>query len=183
MKGSERQLERRRALNSRSRGQTLTEFALVSPVLLLILFGILEASLLLFGVGTARFAAGEGARQESESGNAATADTLSIGVIRATALGTTNITQVQSIDVYRLTQAGNGVLTQDMANTNRYRLDGSPIGATPWPPSARNVTNGANDFLGITVHYRYNWKTGIFIFAGPLDLQQSFYIRLEPQTY
>ena len=166
-----------------SRGQTLTEFALVAPVLLLILFAILESALLLFSVGTARFAAGEAARQEAESGNAAAADALSTAVVRGTALGTTRTSQVLHIDVYKLQEQGNGALTVVPGTTDSYNLDGTARNSIPWPSAARDVKNGESDFLGVTIYYRYNWKTGIFIFAGPLDLSQSFAIRLEPQTY
>ena len=173
----------RSAAKRRSRGQTMTEFALVSPVLLLILFGVLESGLLLFSVGTARFAAGEAARQEAESGNAANADALTMGIVRGTALGTTNLAQVRHVDIYKLNQQANGTLTVAPGTVNSYNLNGTPIGSTPWPSSSRDVKNGESDFLGVTIYYRYNWKTGIFLFAGPLDLNQSFAIRLEPQTY
>jgi Flp pilus assembly protein TadG len=169
--------------NRRSRGQTITEFALVAPVLFLLLFGILESGLLLFSVGSARFAAGECARQESESGNAANADTVSIGVVNATALGQTKLATVQHIDIQRQIQQANGTLAPDGAHINSYQIDGTPIGAITWPPSSRDVINGQSDFLGVTIYYRYTWKTGLFIFSGPLNLKQSFYIRLEPQTY
>jgi hypothetical protein len=161
----------------------MTEFALVSPVLLLILFGVLESGLLLFSVGSARFAAGEAARQEAESGNAISADALSIGVVRAGAIGTTRIAQVQRIDIYKLQQQANGTLTVVPGTTDSYNLDGSARNSIPWPAPSRDVRNGESDFLGLTIYYRYNWKTGIFLFAGPLDLNQSFAIRLEPQTY
>ena len=161
----------------------MTEFALVAPVLLLLLFGVLESGLLLFSVGTARFAAGEGARQEAESGNAAAADALSLGVVRGTALGTTNLAQVQRIDIYKLQQQGNGTLTVVPNTTDSYNLDGSARNSIPWPSSARDVKNGESDFLGVTIYYRYTWKTGLFLFFGPLNLNQSFAIRLEPQTY
>jgi Flp pilus assembly protein TadG len=161
----------------------MTEFALVSPVLLLILFGVLESGLLLFSVGSARFAAGEAARQEAESGNAANADALTIAIVRGTALGTTNLAQVRHVDIYKLNEQANGTLTVAPGTVDSYNLNGTAIGATPWPSSSRDVKNGESDFLGVTIYYRYNWKTGLFLFAGPLDLNQSFAIRLEPQTY
>jgi Flp pilus assembly protein TadG len=166
-----------------SQGQTLTEFALVTPVLLLILFGILESALLLFSVGSARFAAGECARQEAESGNAASADAVSLGVVRNTALGTTKVAQIQHVDIYKLTQQANGTLTVTPGTVDSYNLDGTARNSIPWKSPARDVTNGQSDFLGVTIYYQYTWKTGLFIFNGPLNLNQTFYIRLEPQTY
>ncbi|HKW69844.1 MAG TPA: TadE family protein [Candidatus Dormibacteraeota bacterium] len=161
----------------------MTEFAIVAPILFFLLFGIFEGGLLLFVIGSARFGAGEVARQESESGNAANADLVSIQSLQKTAIGTTSLAQVTEIDIYRLIEQGNGSLTVDAAHYNRYRLDGTPIGAITWPSSTRNVVNGQSDFLGVTLQYRYQWKTGIFLAPSAVNLSQTFEIRLEPQSY
>lgn len=161
----------------------MTEFAIVAPILFFLLLGIVESGLLLFTVGSARFGTGEMARQESESGNAANADTASIKVLRATAIGTTSLATVSEVDVYHLNQQVNGTLTIDALHYNRYQLDGTPIGAITWPPATRNVRNGTSDFLGITLLYKYNWKTGVFLANAPLSLTMVYEIRLEPQTY
>ncbi len=167
----------------KSRGQAMTEFAIVAPILFFLLLGIFESGLLLFVVGSARFGAGEMARQESESGNAANADTASLAVLARTAIGTTTLAQVTEVDVYHMIEQANGTLTVDALHYNRYQLNGTPIGAITWPSSTRNVSNGQSDFLGVTLLYRYNWKTGIFLAPSSLNLSQSFEIRLEPQTY
>jgi Flp pilus assembly protein TadG len=167
----------------KSRGQAMTEFAIVAPILFFLLLGIFESGLLLFVVGSARFGAGEMARQESESGNAANADTASLAVLARTAIGTTTLAQVTEVDIYKLTEQVNGTLTVDALHYNRYQLDGTPIGAITWQPATRNVSNGQSDFLGVTLKYRYNWKTGIFLAPSSLNLTQTFEIRLEPQTY
>ena len=173
----------------------MTEFALVTPILFFLLFAVLEGSLMLFSVGSARFAAGEAARQLAESGNAANADTLSLGVIRGTALGTTTLASVVRIDFYHLVEQSNGTLLPDTSTQsdnsptsipagkiNAYRLDGTAL-AVGYPPNTRNVVNGQSDFVGITIFYQYNWKSGLVLGQPPLALSQTFYIRLEPQTY
>jgi Flp pilus assembly protein TadG len=167
----------------RSFGQALTEFAIVAPVLFFLLLGIFESGLLLFVVGTARWSTAEVARQESESGNAANADQVSITVLRNSAIGTTTLGSVNEIDIYHLNQQLNGSLTVDAAHYNRYDIYGNPLAAITWPSGTRNVRNGQSDFLGITLHYQYNWKTGVFLNGSPLQLQQVYEIRLEPQTY
>lgn len=161
----------------------MTEFAIVAPILFFLLFGIFEGGLLLFTVGSARFGAGEVARQESESGNAANADALSLQVLQKTAIGTTNLATVTEVDIYRLIEQGNGTLTVDNSHYNRYQLDGTPIGAISWPSASRNVVNGQSDFLGVTLQYKYVWKTGIFLAPSAVNLTQTFEIRLEPQSY
>jgi Flp pilus assembly protein TadG len=163
----------------------MTEFALVVPILFFMMFGILETGLLMFTIGTARLAAGEGARQAAQSGNAANADTLTLQVVRNTALGKTGIAQVVHVDIYRLNQAADGTLSQDASRVNQYNPDGSFYQGTTlkWPPSSRNVTSGQTDFVGLTIYYIYTWKTGFFLGSAPMKLNQSFYVRLEPQTY
>jgi Flp pilus assembly protein TadG len=161
----------------------LTEFAIVAPILFFLLLGIVESGLMLFVVGTARWSASEVARQESESGNAVNADQVSLQSLQKSAIGTTTLAQVNEVDIYRLIAQPNGSLTVDNSKINRYQLDGTPIGAIAWPPATRNVRNGQSDFLGVTIKYQYNWKTGVFLMGAPLQLQQVFTIRLEPQTY
>lgn len=161
----------------------MVEFAIVAPILLFLLLGIFESGLLVFVVGSARFGASEVARQESESGNAANADQVSLQVLRGTGMGTTSLATIQEVDIYKLIEQSNGTLTVDALHFNRYQLDGTPIGSISWPSSTRNVTNGQSDFLGVAILYRYTWKTGIFIAPSALNLNTTFQIRLEPQSY
>src|SRR2546425_9415015 len=111
-------MERRRRKPG-SFGQTMTEFALVVPVLFILVLGVLDGGLLMFSVGTARYAAVEGAAQAAQLGNAAAADTQTLQVIRDRA-GTDRLFSVDEIDIYKLNQDGNGNLTPDPTLSNRY---------------------------------------------------------------
>jgi Flp pilus assembly protein TadG len=164
------------------RGQTLTEFALVVPVLFMLIMGVLDGGLLMFSVGTARYAASEGSRVAAQVGNVATADSQIVGIVRST-VGTTQLFQVTEVDVYRLNQDGVGNLTPDPGHYNRYQLDGTAMGPISWPSATRNVSNGSSDFLGLTIHYTYRWKAGFFAPLGPVTTVAESYVRLEPQSY
>jgi Flp pilus assembly protein TadG len=174
--------ERSSGKRARTRGQTLTEFALVVPVLLVLIMGVLDGALLMFSVGTARYAAAEGSRVAATLGNVSNTDSQVLTTIRQT-VGTTQLFTVGEIDIYKLNQDGNGNLTQDIANTNKYALDGTPLNGTPWPASGRNVGNGTSDFIGVTINYTYTWKAGFFAPLGPLRTTAVSYVRLEPQSY
>jgi len=171
-----------RSRNPKRRGQTLTEFALVVPVLFLLIMGVLDGALLMFSVGTARYAAAEGSRLAAQLGNVSTTDTQVLTAIRNTVSGTQLFT-VGEIDIYKLNQDGQGNLTQDPSKVNRYKIDGTPMGPIPWPASGRDVGNGTSDFIGITVNYTYNWKAGFFSPLGPVRTTAVSYVRLEPQSY
>jgi Flp pilus assembly protein TadG len=158
------------------------EFAFVAPIALFLIFAVLEAGLVLFTIGTSRFAAGQGAIRDAELGNASNADTQAIQTIRTGPLASTSLATVTEIDIYRLNVQSNGQLTVDASAYNRYRLDGSAISVT-WQPGARNVRQGFTDFLGLTINYQYQWASGRLLSASPLQLSQTFDVRLEPQTY
>jgi Flp pilus assembly protein TadG len=164
-------------------GQTVAEFALVAPVLFMLILGVLDGSLLMFSVGTARYAAVEGSRQAAQLGNAATADSQTLQAIR-NKVGADHLFSVDEIDIYRLNQDGNGNLTPDPTLYNRYAADGTPLlSPEPWQPESRDVGNGTSDFLGVTVKFTYTWKTGLFQPLGPLHATATNYTRLEPQSY
>jgi hypothetical protein len=160
----------------------MTEFALVFPVLFLLLLGTLDGGLLLFSVGSARYAAGEGSRVAATLGNDDTTDDQVVRAVRDT-VSQTSLFQVDEVDIYKLDQDGGGNLTPNPTFFNRYRLDGTPLGPPPWPPSARNVSSRSGDFLGVSVNYTYQWKAGFFSPLGPVRQTATYYIRLEPQSY
>src|SRR5438309_11155446 len=134
-----------------SRGQTMTEFALVVPVLMVLIMGVLDGALLMFSVGTARYSSAEGSRVAATLGNVANTDSQVVATVRNIVSGTQLFT-VTEVDIYKLNQDGNGNLTPDTARINKYALDGTPINGTPWPAASRNLGNGTSELIGITVH-------------------------------
>jgi Flp pilus assembly protein TadG len=161
----------------------MTEFALVVPVLVMLIMGVVDGALLMFSVGTARYAASEGSRLASQLGNVASTDSQVVAIIRSN-VSSTHLFDVSEVDIYKLDQDGNGNLTPDPTLFNRYALDGTPlITPEPWPASRRNVGNGSSDFIGITIKYSYTWKAGLFAPLGPIRTTAVSYVRLEPQSY
>ena len=168
--------------HGRRRGQTLTEFALVVPVLFMLIMGVLDGALLMFSVGSARYASAEGSRLAAQLGNLASTDTQVLAAVRDT-VGNTQLFAVTEVDIHKLNQNGNGDLTPDLGHYNRYALNGTALGPLSYPAASRNVGNGTSDFLGITINYTYNWKAGFFSPLGPVRTTAVSYVRLEPQSY
>src|SRR5438552_18853768 len=111
---------RRRGRGERGYGQAMTEFAVVLPVLFMLMLGVLDGGLLMFSVGTARYATVQGARMAAQLGKAATTDDQSIRVLREH-VRATGIFTVAEADVYNLTHDASGTLTPDPVLFSRYR--------------------------------------------------------------
>ena len=110
----------------------MTEFALLVPVLMVLIMGVFDGALLMFSVGTARYGSAEGSRVAATLGNVANTDSQVVATVRNIVSGTQLFT-VDEVDIYKLNRDGNDNLTQDVSKTNKYALDGTPLNGTPWP--------------------------------------------------
>jgi hypothetical protein len=173
-------------------GQSLTEFAVLMPTIFLVLMGIFEMALLMYGIGVARFATGEAARVLAQEGNVPSTDQDALSYIRnQTPIGGTNI-RVNHIDVYRLNSQSDGSLVRDTSGCsgnpclNQYKLDGSfYAGGLAWDPRSRNIGSTSGDYVGIDINFTYTWKEGLwgsFLGTG-LTMTSTAWMRLEPQVY
>ena len=167
---------------------------MVFPILLLMLFGVLEGALLMFSVGSSRYAAQDMAKVISEEGNVVSADQDGLAEIRQhTPIGTTGLVDIREIDVYMLVENPvTGALAKDTNSCggfpclNRYNFDGSDVAGytSNWPSSSRDVSAFSGSFVGVDIKYTYRWKEGIFgSFFPPVSQTATVWIREEPQAY
>ncbi|MEA2647377.1 MAG: hypothetical protein QOE92_2460 [Chloroflexota bacterium] len=190
----------------------MVEFALIFPVVIFAVFGIVEFSLMMFSVGSSRWAAAEGGRIVSEQGiqsrkcsdvagcvrlgrapaSACDADCQAISTINITPIGTTSFAAVDEIDVQKLAVASNGALSNDISGAcspngciNKYTLGGGNIAGwtNNYPPGTRGVTLGSADYVSVTIRYHYPWKTGLMTRFPVPNLVATYAIRLEPQKF
>lgn len=180
--------ERRR----RQRGQSLVEFALVAPLLLLVIFGTIEFSFLYQTANTVNFAAREGARVGAVLGPTdAGADSKIIQVIFAATSGGAALlfSQIQMIEIFKSNE--NGAVPAPLAsctqqaNEDVYDGQGNVCpGTLGWPPSVRNATFNAADYLGVRITFAYSWVTSFVSAAQGQFKMTSISIQLiEPQTF
>lgn len=180
----------------RQSGQTLVEFALVAPLILMVIFGTIEFCFLYQSVNTVSFAAREGARVGAVLGPTdVNADSK---IIQAILNATTNgsgllFSQITMIEIFRSNESGSvpAVLTscaQPPATPpfeDVYDGQGNVCPGTPgWPPSARNATFNNADYLGVRITFVYNWVTSFVSAARGSFQMTSVSIQLiEPQTF
>ncbi len=180
-----------RLTSRRQLGQSLVEFALVAPVLFLVIFGIIEFCFLYQSLNTVSFAAREGARVGAILGpTSATADTQIIQAIQnATANGTGLLfSSLQKIEIFKSDQNGTApALTAGCtpsANEDVFDGQGNACPPANWPPSSRSATFNAQDYLGVRITFFYNWVTSFVSAAGgQLQLTSVSVQLIEPQTF
>lgn len=180
--------ERRRT----QRGQSLVEFALVAPLLLLVILGTIEFSFLYQSTNTVNFAAREGARVGAVLGptDAAADSKILQAIFAATSGGSALLfSQIQMIEIFKSNK--NGAVPAGLtscaqqSNEDVYDGQGNACPGTPgWPPGARNATFHAADYLGVRITFAYSWVTS-FVSAAQSQLKMtSVSIQLiEPQTF
>jgi Flp pilus assembly protein TadG len=166
---------RRTARRSNTSGQAALEFALALPVLVIFLAGIIAGGFFVFSMSSANIAVTNAAQIEAQLGNAADADTKAVAAIRA---GISGAAHIAEIDVYRLKLSSNGTFAPDPSATNIYSPEGTAV-QQQWAPQSRTVSANAQDYIGLTVKYRF--AAGTNLFSGTL-LTASSSAQLEPAS-
>ena len=190
----------------RGRGQSLVEFALVVPLFVLLLVGIIEFAFALNAVLAVNFATREAALIAAEAGNGDGADCVILTKIEDSITAPSDHAKVTSVQIFKADRLG----VKQAINT--YNRTGSMSCIFPGPITVTvpytlaggqnyedvkrcNVLAGcaanaplpattAVDQIGVEVSYSYTWRTPL---AGILQLSGSGYtiikansMRMEP---
>ena len=171
------------------RGAAAVEAALVFPLLLLLLFGILEVALLvndnLLISQAARSAARTAVAMPRTVGYDEQAATSAAGVLGADTSG-----DIEQLTIYRADPAtgrlvGGGDLAGCFTNCVRFTWDDASgsfrkVPGTAWPSDSQLACGGrdATDFVGVEIRGRHEWATGLF--GDGVQLVERAVMRLEP---
>lgn len=194
---------RRTPAAKRSRGQSLVEFALIAPLFLLILFGVVEYALINASIGAFNFAAKEGARYEAIIGNGqapgASPPPLDQYVVNSVILPQVAgvvMAQAKAVVVYKAVESGGCFGTGSVTGTTptcQYQDALQPNGSgvwgftqSGWLPGTpgRNDQLSNADYLGVFISYQYTYLTAFFAITSPtITLSAVSVQRIEPQQY
>lgn len=192
-----------------SPGQAIVEFALVIPLFLTVLVGVIEFGFLLNAVNTVNYATRDAALIAAEAGNNTTADCAIVKQVFADMGAPTTWDQVTEIRIYLADVNGNGA---NGSTVDVYSAGGSttcvtgqdsqghdittdyPVlaGSTTYAPAQRcNILAGCPslnrsgiDTIGVEVSYQYAWHTPLGNLIGGLGnaplLSKANAERMEP---
>jgi Flp pilus assembly protein TadG len=182
------------------KGQAIVEFAMLLPVLVLLLIGLMEFSLVWNSRNTVLFASRDGSMIAAEGGSLDGTDCVVLQRIESDVVSPSTALRIQQISIYWSDRNGDQIGT----NQNIYNRTGStsctyPDGNTITVPytlvtagyveSARcSVLAGCGgshtsvDTIGVRVTYQHFWLTSFVRFAGnSVTFTEASITRAEPQ--
>lgn len=172
-----------------SRGQAIVEFALILPVFLILLVGMLEFGIVFDHRNAMAYAVREGARVGASLGNGGSQpSTVDPAILAAVQRGLTDpilIENITSIEIYKADASGQPI----SGKINTYDREGTPIGTAGWPATSR-VPGLNGDSIGIRVVYDFRPQTplgtllGLFVSSNPpyttIQMTDRTVMKLEP---
>jgi Flp pilus assembly protein TadG len=190
---------RRRGHNASSEGgQALVEFALVLPVFLLMVFGVVEFGLALNAGVSVNFVSRVAALLAAEGGRTQGTDCMVLRAIERDLMSPATPTRISRVDIYWSDANGD----QIASNVNVYTRGGSltctyasgsitvpyTLGTENYPETERcDVIAGCGglhttvDDIGVRITYTHQWVTHVGkTIAGSVTFQRSTAVRMEP---
>ncbi len=178
------------------RGAALVEFAFILPLLLVLLFGIVEMGLALRDQLTMSNAVTSSARIGSVLGDDAEADIAILDAVQAGLVGAVDSDVITKVIIYRADAAGNST-----GDENHYTYDETDLTCSwypcpdpavggfqygdpgNWPPDTRVVTLPSPDILGVKIEFTHKWITTFIPFmSSPAHWTSEARVRLEPDV-
>ncbi len=193
----------------RTSGQTLVEFALVFPLFITLLLGVIEFAFMFNATLAINLATRNASLIAAESGSNTLADCAILARIEHDITAPLNVSQIQAVTIYKADRAGNPI---SPAVQNVYSRSGSTL-CVGYTPSSVPYTLGAAtypmgeapiggrcdilagcsttipmDSIGVRITYRYILKTPLSNLvsflpgasAGYVDFTWSNVMRMEP---
>lgn len=182
----------------REEGVAIVEMAIVLPLLILLVFGIVEYGLLFREKMTIASATSSAARTGATMGTRDAADYSILEALEAGLYDQVDSSVLISVEIFKANET-TGAKVAGSVNTYsftplvacRWTPCPDPADATfayggPWIPSSRDTTlepsGGGLDVLGIEVVYHHSDITGL-IPGVDRDLTERALIRLEPDVF
>ncbi|MDQ6858173.1 MAG: pilus assembly protein [Chloroflexota bacterium] len=181
-------------------GQSLVEFALILPVLLMLIVGLVEFSLAFNSRDSVFFASRDASMLAAEGGNIAGTDCVVLDRIERDIVSPARPVRVQSVKVFWSDRNGveqngeenlyvrSGTTTCNYGNGTSLTVPYS-LSSSSFPEAVRcDVLAGCGaghpgpDNIGVTITYTHNWVTSVArISLGSLTFNLTSATRVEPQ--
>lgn len=180
------------------KGVAIVEMAIVLPLLILLVFGIVEYGLLFKEKMTIASATASAARTGATMGTRDAADMAILDALEAGLFDQVDSSVLISVEIFKANEV-TGAKIAGSVNTYTFSplipcnwspcpstTPGPPVYGGPWVPASRDTTlepsGGGLDVLGIEVDYHHTAVTGL-IPGVERDLTERALVRLEPDVF
>jgi hypothetical protein len=183
----------RRHLRSETRGAVAVEFALILPVLLMLVFGIFEFGMLFRADLTVSQAARSGARTAAALPRVASYHTSAANAVTASLQSALTTDEIQYLTIYRANSTTGLPFDGGTYKTctqcyrfewNKATKSWTQLSGSSWLYTAQKAcgTEAQTDYIGVYVEARYKFVTGVFrpMFGESSTLKERTVMRLEP---
>jgi hypothetical protein len=177
----------------RQQGATIIEAAIVFPLLILIIMGILEIGLAFKDYLTVSYISREAARVGALAGDDADADCAILEAIGTVATGG-DLARISSIQIFKADVNGAQGVTNyavfdggdpSLCNVPAQPSDTWTINPIGWVATSRQTVVGVDplDIIGVRIIMTHDWITNFMPFRGSITIDESTITRLEPKVF
>jgi Flp pilus assembly protein TadG len=180
----------RRRESQKDEGAALVEFALVLPILILVLISIFEIGAAFRSYLTVSYLAREGARMSAFLGTDIDADCTMVTSI-ASQMTPEDFADLDRIEVFRADSAGNQV----PSDTNTFTFSGTDLTncahwtqVITWDSTTRQTEVSSTgtpplDVIGVRLITTKSWMTGFPPYSGTYTVDENTIVRMEPEAF
>lgn len=183
----------RRKLKRTDDGAVAIEFALILPVLVMLVFGIIEFGMLFRADLSVSMAARSGARTAAALPRTAGYQTSAANAVAAQLRNTLSTDEITYLSIYKADKATglptDGGTYKSCSTCYRFTWDASAKSWTPeagaaWAATAQKAcgSEATTDYLGVYVEAKYKWVSAVFkpMFGDSMTVSERTIMRLEP---
>lgn len=184
----------------RDDGQSLVEFALILPIVMMLIVGLMEFALAFNSRDSVFFAARDGSMLAAEGGNIAGTDCVVLDRVERDIVSPARPVRVQSVKIFwsdrnGVEQGGSENLYTRTGSTTCTYGNGTSL-TVPYTLSTSLYLEGSRcdvlagcgvghpgpDNVGVTITYTHNWMTSVAkISLASLNFNLTSATRIEPQ--
>lgn len=180
-------------------GQALIEFALLLPIVMLIVVGLMEFGMFLNSRNAVEFASRDGSMLAAEGGNTPGTDCVVLDKVERDIVSPARNIRIQVVNIYwsdrNGDQIGGNVNTYTRAGSTTCNYGGGLSLTVPYTLTTPNYLEGARcdvlagcggthaglDTIGVKVTYNHRWMTSLVQQTGIITFSVASATRLEPQ--
>lgn len=189
----------RMGIRREEQGQAFVEFALLLPIVMMIVIGLMEFGMFLNSRNSVEFASRDGSMLAAEGGNTPGTDCVVLDRVERDIVSPARNIRIQTVTIYwsdrNGDQLGNNANVYTRSGSTTCTYGGGQTLTVPYSLTTANYLEGVRcdvlagcggshpglDTVGVKITYQHRWITTIVQQTGTISFTVSSGTRMEPQ--